>query len=87
MLGAVYPLDVTCELSDGVLILHGQVPTFFQKQLAQEAVFDLDGVTQVVNQIEVVGPPNHKGLSEMEWQESSLSKAARRAMPLPNTVI
>jgi hypothetical protein len=51
----LYPLDVTCELNDGMLILHGRVSTYFQKQLAQEAVINLDGVTQVMNQIEVVG--------------------------------
>ena len=51
-----YPVRlVSCEFDDGVLILRGQLPTFFQKQLAQEAVSRLDGVTQVVNQVEVVG--------------------------------
>ena len=52
---------VSCEFDGGVLILHGQVPTFFQKQLAQEAVFKLDGVTQVVNQVEVVESSNNGG--------------------------
>ena len=54
---AAYPpvRNVSCEYHDGVLVLHGQVPTFFQKQLAQEAVANLDGVRQVVNQVEVVG--------------------------------
>lgn len=47
--------DVFCEYDDGVLFLRGQVPSFFQKQLAQEAVLKLDGVTAVVNQIEVTG--------------------------------
>ena len=47
--------DIFCECDDGVLVLRGQVPSFFEKQLAQEAVFKLDGVTQVVNQVEVVG--------------------------------
>jgi len=53
---APYPRvrNVSCEYRDGALVLRGQLPTFFQKQLAQEAVSRLDGVTQVVNQIEVV---------------------------------
>ncbi len=45
--------DISCECDGGVLILRGQVPNFFQKQLAQESVRHLKGVTQVVNQIEV----------------------------------
>lgn len=47
--------QVRCEFSDGVLTLFGQLPSFYQKQLAQEAVVDLEGVQQVLNQIEVVG--------------------------------
>ena len=46
--------DISCEYDDGVLILCGQVPTFFQKQLAQESVRHLEGIAQVVNQIRVV---------------------------------
>ena len=47
--------DISCECDGaGVLVLRGQVPTFFQKQLAQEAVLRLKGVAQVVNQVEVV---------------------------------
>ena len=54
---AAYPSvrSVSCDLEDGVLFLWGQVSTFFEKQLAQEAVFNLDGVTEIVNEIEVVG--------------------------------
>ena len=45
---------IWCELQEGHLILQGQVPTFYHKQLAQEAVAGLNGVKQVVNDIEVV---------------------------------
>jgi osmotically-inducible protein OsmY len=45
---------VSCECDDqGVLVLRGRLPTYYQKQLAQEAVARLPGVTQVVNQTEV----------------------------------
>jgi osmotically-inducible protein OsmY len=44
---------VSCEYDGGMLRLRGHVPTFYHKQLAQEAVADLDGVLQVVNQTEV----------------------------------
>ena len=45
---------IWCDFDDGRLILRGQVPSFYFKQLAQEAVADLEGVEQVVNEIEVL---------------------------------
>ena len=45
---------IWCEFDGGHLILRGQVPSFYHKQLAQVAVADLDGVCQVVNEIEVL---------------------------------
>lgn len=44
---------VSCEYDDGVLVLRGLLPSFYYKQLAQEAVVHLHGVLQVVNEIEV----------------------------------
>ena len=43
-----------CEFDQGRLHLRGQVPSFYLKQLAQEAVVGMEGVHQVVNEIEVV---------------------------------
>lgn len=45
---------IWCECEAGRLFLRGQVPSFYYKQLAQEAVAGLEGVGQVVNEIEVV---------------------------------
>jgi osmotically-inducible protein OsmY len=45
---------IWCEFEEGRLLLQGQVPSFYLKQLAQTAVAKLDGVCQVVNEIEVV---------------------------------
>ena len=45
---------ITCEFSDGVLVLRGQVPSFYHKQLAQEAIVHVKGVSRVVNEIEVL---------------------------------
>jgi osmotically-inducible protein OsmY len=45
---------IWCEYDRGELFLRGQVPSFYYKQLAQEAVAGLEGVRQVVNDIEVV---------------------------------
>ena len=45
---------ICCEIDDGKLFLRGQVPSFFYKQLAQEAVQNITGVGQIFNEIEVV---------------------------------
>ncbi len=45
---------IWCEYNGRRLYLRGQVPTFYLKQLAQTAVSGLDGVSQVVNEIEVL---------------------------------
>jgi osmotically-inducible protein OsmY len=45
---------ISCKAERGVLVLEGQLSTFFHKQLAQEIVANIAGVVQVVNQIEVV---------------------------------
>ena len=47
---------VSCECDEGRLFLRGRLSSFFHKQLAQEAVADVDGVTQVINEIEVIRP-------------------------------
>jgi len=45
---------IWCEHAGGRLFLKGQVPSFYLKQLAQEAIAGMAGVVQVVNDIEVV---------------------------------
>ena len=44
---------VSCECKHGVLFLRGRLFSFHEKQVAQEAVAGVSGVTQVVNEIEV----------------------------------
>ena len=39
--------------ADGQITLHGQVSSYFQKQMAQEAVRRVDGVRGIRNLIEV----------------------------------
>ena len=46
--------NLSCAFEGGTLFLRGRLPSFYQKQLAQEAVAELEGVTQVVNQTEVM---------------------------------
>ena len=45
---------IWCEYDGQQLFLRGQVPSFYHKQLAQVAVAGIDGVDQVVNEIEVL---------------------------------
>jgi osmotically-inducible protein OsmY len=44
---------ISCECDDSVLLLRGHLSSFYHKQHAQEAVAGVEGVTQVVNEIEV----------------------------------
>ena len=44
---------LSCEYEQGTLFLRGKLPSFHQKQLAQEAVGGLEGVDQVVNETAV----------------------------------
>jgi osmotically-inducible protein OsmY len=46
-------VSVTCDYASGVLTLHGDVETYFLKQLAQESVAKLDGIERVRNRIRV----------------------------------
>ena len=44
---------VSCHFQDGTLVLQGQVPTYYLKQIAQTAVAAIPGVEQVDNRIQV----------------------------------
>jgi hypothetical protein len=44
---------VLCECDHGILFLRGHLSSFYQKQVAQEAVAGVRGVTHVINEIEV----------------------------------
>jgi osmotically-inducible protein OsmY len=44
-------VDVSTD--DGRVTLHGKVYTFYQKQMAQEIIRRVDGVTEIRNQLEV----------------------------------
>jgi osmotically-inducible protein OsmY len=44
---------VSVETNDGHVVLKGNVSTFFQKQMAQEAVRRIDGVQQIENLLQV----------------------------------
>ncbi len=44
---------ISCECQHGVLLLRGRLFSFYEKQMAQETVAGIDGVAQVVNEVEV----------------------------------
>jgi hypothetical protein len=45
---------VSCEHQRGRLILRGTVRCYYQKQLAQEALANLAGLADIINDIEVI---------------------------------
>jgi hypothetical protein len=53
--------DISCDCRGGVLVLRGCLPSYYLKQVAQEAVARLDGVQAVDNQIVVVTPASRSG--------------------------
>src|SRR5437764_12941686 len=48
--------DVTCVARDGVVHLHGCLPTYYLKQVAQSVASEIEGVLRVSNHIEVLAP-------------------------------
>jgi osmotically-inducible protein OsmY len=49
---------VACEFHEGLLRLHGRVPSYYLKQIAQTVVRGLDGVEEIHNQLEVPATPD-----------------------------
>jgi osmotically-inducible protein OsmY len=44
---------VACYFDEGVLVLQGEVPSYYQKQLAQSAVTGFSSIERIVNRIRV----------------------------------
>jgi osmotically-inducible protein OsmY len=53
--------NIACEYREGVLTLHGCLPTYYLKQRAQEAVARIQGIERIDNRIEVVSPSRRAG--------------------------
>ncbi len=47
---------VQCDYTDGVLKIHGQVPSFYLKQTAQSLIQGIEGVDRIDNSLVVVTP-------------------------------
>ncbi len=48
---------VQCRFHEGVLVLHGRVPTYYLKQVAQQAAAEVVDVEQIDNRLEVYNSP------------------------------
>ena len=49
-------LNLRCVAEQGRVTLQGTVPSHYHKQMAQEALRDVDGIAEISNQLEVVAP-------------------------------
>jgi osmotically-inducible protein OsmY len=58
--------DVSCIASDDIVYLHGCLPSYYLKQLAQELAAGVEGVQCVINRIEVLRPATRKR-PDHEW--------------------
>jgi hypothetical protein len=67
--------NVSCDFSGGVLTLHGRVPTYYLKQLAQASVVDVPGVVEIDNRVEVAAPREQRR-SETGWREHGMLASA-----------
>jgi osmotically-inducible protein OsmY len=69
--------ELSCDFDGGILTLRGRVPTYYLKQLAQEAVADVPGVVEVENHVEVdvVG-----GYSGINWGRGLEAAAAAQGL-------
>jgi osmotically-inducible protein OsmY len=61
---------VNCEVRQGVLVIRGQVSSYYLKQLAQESVRSLAGLSRIVNRLEVVYAPKNSESSEALERQS-----------------
>ena len=67
--------DISCIASDGVVYLHGCLPSYYLKQVAQEIASGVEGVRHVVNRIEVVAPTSQARPARETWPAVDLSRA------------
>lgn len=52
--------DIACVARDDEVYLHGRLPSYYLKQVAQEIVAGVEGVRRLINKIDV-SRPDHPG--------------------------
>jgi hypothetical protein len=60
--------QVQCEFHDGTAVLHGRLPSYFLKQMAQTVVAQSAAVNTVINEIEVTPPPLPDARANAHWE-------------------
>ena len=48
--------SITCERKEGLLTIRGRVPSYYLRKIAEVLASQVDGVDEIMNVIEVVGP-------------------------------
>jgi osmotically-inducible protein OsmY len=80
--GRLATQSVSCSYHEGVLILHGIVPTYYLKQVAQTTAMGIDGVEQVDNRIEVRQSPITREVTGHDPQSEFAGGPAPAPAPL-----
>ena len=73
-----------CELEQGILLLRGDVDSFYLKQVAQEAVASVKGTTRLVNEIIVAratGSDGAENFPNVELEARKNRAPDRRSEP------
>jgi len=47
--------SMSCETKGGCVVLRGTVPSYFEKQMAQESIRSIEGIDKILNELEVLG--------------------------------
>ena len=47
--------SLTCETKEGCVVLRGTVPSYFEKQMAQESIRSIEGIEKILNELVVHG--------------------------------
>ena len=47
--------SLTYETKEGCVVLKGVVPSYFEKQMAQESLRSIEGIDKILNELEVLG--------------------------------
>ena len=70
-----------CEVTDAVVIVHGILPSYYLKQVAQEIILRLEGIQGVLNLVEV-RELDSSPCSENEDEEPEVELAIETGVPV-----
>jgi osmotically-inducible protein OsmY len=73
--------DISCDVDGDGLSLHGRLPSYYLKQVAQALVAEVEGVERVVNMIKVSAPPRRMPSGHDRPSRGGDSPSVRRNLP------